>query len=164
MRYSRRFSLYWYATKLLYLGIFFSSCIQTKGYLGPELEKSKVSTIYFFGVRDITLHALKVDNTQQGLFDTGIDVLPGKHDADVNFEIKEIECSPSFLSTEEYCYEKLFRGGCRASFTSEAGKTYAVEVSGVGQEAFISVLEKHSRDVVGVGDCEIRNVAYDYSN
>jgi hypothetical protein len=125
-----------------------AGCSATRGYSGPDLPKEKISVINFDSSAGITLSSKQLDGTAEGLFNSGFEVLPGKHiaTADITLETDE-RCSPVVCDrvTERdrdgdrrevkcTCYQScdvaVFQSSCGIDFVSEAGQEYNVEIEG----------------------------------
>lgn len=133
-----------------------SGCAPTRAYRGEALPPEKRSVVWFYDLMGIQLSSLSVDGVHQG-FGMGIEVAPGRHEARLNFELKERECS--FNSS--WCGTRRFQGECLATFLTRAGINYRIEVSGIKQRAWITVLEESGRRPAGTGSCTLERVEYD---
>jgi len=129
----------------------------TQGYAGPERPESETAAIYFFSSKPLDLSDLAVDGKTQGVFDLGLRVLPGNHDAFAHFQIKDESC-------DSYgCNTKTINGKCTASVRAEAGRSYAIRVSSAADEAFVSVEDKETAELAGAGSCTTERTNSSYN-
>jgi len=112
--------------------------------------------VWFYDLMGIELSSLSVDGVEQG-FGVGMEVAPGRHEARLDFQLKERECS--FNSS--WCGTRSYQGECRATFLSRPGVDYRIEVSGIKQRAWITVLEENGRRPAGTGSCTLGRIEND---
>jgi hypothetical protein len=145
--------------RLLFLLLLLNACGPTRAYTGPEVPVHETSIIYFYDMFGVTLTELEVDGVDQG-FGVGIQVLPGEHAARVRFSVKQRNCS--FGSS--WCATETSYGLCSAVFTTKKGTEYRLEISGLADKAWISVLEAKGRVPAGTGSCKVTDtdIAYDF--
>jgi hypothetical protein len=133
---------------------FLLSCA-TKAYQGPDRPEGELSTVYFYNLFGVTLTGLTVDGVDQG-FGMGLSVLAGEHTVQVGFETNEKQC----VYSNYWCGKESYYGICKGSFRSAAQKSYRIEVSGIGESVWLSVLESESREPVGQGECRVQRTRF----
>jgi hypothetical protein len=140
---SNRFSFFVLITFLL------SSCIQTQAYPGPALERHEVSRVYFYSNKGMQTRLLSIDGKEQGLFNTGIEILPGDHTFHVSYEISSEDCYGF-----DYCFEAITIGACNGKLTTQAGGEYRIQLTGSTAGVSAVVTDEDSGVGVGYGTCE----------
>lgn len=128
------------------LVMLFSGCAATKAYQGDRAA-GELATIYFYS-QGVELSEMRVDSTTQGIFDLGLSVAPGRHEAFAKFKGSSNDC------TEWYgCHDIVYEGECRADIDVEAGQSYAIRVSGYGETLLVDVRRKDNNERAGGGSC-----------
>ncbi len=128
----------------------------SQAYDGPKRPVGKVCKVYFYSSKPVSFSSMAVDGRRQGVFDAGIEVLPGSHNVSAEFEIKQEDCDG------DGCALRTFSGKCDATIRTEAGQTYAVRARGVTDTAFVTLLNEGSGEVAGSGTCLTQNSTYNY--
>ena len=134
----------------------FSVGCATQGYSGPQRPESEISTIYFYSSKPLDTSSLAVDGKTQGVFDLGVKVLPGEHEAYAQFEIKDESC-------DSYgCTIRRATGKCNATIRATAGRIYAIRFRSSADEAFVTVEDKNSGEISGSGSCTTERTTSSY--
>lgn len=128
-----------------------SSCAPTPVRLPSGVTAAETATVYFYSGKDIETSSLSVDGTTQGAFSMGLAVLPGEHSAYCEIQFQNEEC----VWDNRLCAEVTSYGHCKAEFRTEAGRSYAIRISKVGDSAFVSVEDEASGERAGHGSCTI---------
>lgn len=138
-----------------------SACAATQTYSGPRREPHEVGTVYFYNIQEVSLSGLSVDGVDQG-FGIGLEVLPGKHSVEVEYQNTDQDCSYAY-GRETWCTESIYTGLCSGSINTEAGKEYRIEVSGISESAWILIMEENSREAAGSGSCQMYEYGGNFS-
>lgn len=146
---------------LFVIAVHFAACAATQTYSGPRREPHEVGTVYFYNLQGVALSGLSVDGVDQG-FGIGLEVLPGKHSVEVEYQNKDQDCSYSY-GRETWCTEISYTGLCSGTIRTEAGRDYRIEVSGISESAWISMMEEDSREVAGSGSCQMYEYGGNFS-
>ena len=134
-------------TSLMFSVTAISGCTISRGYDGPERPESELSRVYFYSNNGVDLKDIAVDGRTKNYFDMGIDILPGTHSVWLSYEVKEESC--------DYfgCVTKTYSGRCESSLKTEAGRKYAVRVSGYGESVSINAEFDEGGGYAGSGSC-----------
>lgn len=130
-------------------------CAPMKGYDGPARHSAELSRVLALPESHIELIAIAIDSKSRGLLDSGIDVLPGMHEAVVEFRTTESDC-PAFRHT---CYVKTYSGICRGGFATRAGLSYVLKLSGWTAAPFARVEQESDGANVGNLNCKVVDVS-----
>jgi hypothetical protein len=139
---------------LILLILLTTSCVQTGVRIPPGTNEADLATIYFYSEKGMDTSYLAVDGIGQGMFDTGLNVLPGEHEATTDYTIEDESCYWT-----DYCYDTTYYGSCHATVRAEAGHEYAVRLSHASSSAYISVEDAKTGETAGAGSCELKRSA-----
>lgn len=133
-------------------------CAATKGYPGPERPSGELSKIYFYSKNEVDLSEMTVDGSEQGTFDMGVAVLPGRHTAYAKYESK-LPC----IDLGKYgCIRQIAEGECGVNLTTEAGRSYGIEITGIMDDAMVRVYDEATNDQAGHAECRYLGQHVDY--
>lgn len=136
------------ANFLFLLLILLGACSKTSVKIPPGMTEADLATVQFYSPKDIDTSYLAVDGVGQGIFDSGLQVVPGEHEATCDYTFSDQQCY-----WRNYCVETAFYGNCRASLRAEKGASYAVKLRRASTSVFISVVDAKTGEVAGSGNC-----------
>ncbi len=134
---------------LFLLALSLTSCSQTAVNIPPGMSAADLATVYFYSDKGIDTSYLAVDGIGQGVFDMGLKVLPGEHEAGCDYKVEDKKCY-----WDNYCYDAFYYGRCRATFRTQKGREYKIKLRRAAESVFVSVVDAANDEVVGSGSCE----------
>lgn len=132
----------------------YAGCIRTHAYPGAERSPDETALVFFYAGPHVELSQMAVDGIVQGVFDTGIQVLPGERRVTAAFELSD----PFSCSTREYCLVRRWTGRCFANLRASAGERYAVRIDGHSEAPSIFIsLDDDENEIKGSGSCQTQD-------
>lgn len=138
------------------LALLMPSACSIKAYPGAERPREEIARLYI-GARDsknVTILEVMVDGQEHTYFNSGIDILPGRHTAGADFTAADGTCDYALKS--EYCYEQTYSMRCAAEFTAKAGGTYSASIIGNGLYASMKIVDLDTDEYLGGAECRTR--------
>lgn len=134
---------------LFLLIVFLCSCSQTAVRIPAGMSEADLASVAVYSDKGIDTSYIAIDGIGQGMFDSGLKVVPGPHEAGCDYRLEDKKCY-----WDNYCVQTIFYGRCRASFHAQKGRSYAVKLRRSASSVFVSVVDSASDEVVGGGSCE----------
>ena len=135
-------------TSLLSALIILTAC-SAKGYQGIDQPSSATSTVFFEPIGRVSLKQMRIDGTLQGVSQMGITVLPGNHNATLEYQLAMYEC-PMFSVG---CSDNVILGSCDVIISTAADHNYGIELKGNQDTVVLNVYDKQNEASGGSGVC-----------
>ncbi len=133
---------------IIFILLFMTGCA-TKGYDGPDLPSSAVSTIQFYSEGRLSFKAMTVNKSNQGYFDSGVKVPAGNVDVLVEYQLAMHECPMYSIG----CFDEVDIGQCAFTFKAKPEREYSIRMRGAGSGVSSEIIDEDSDEQIGSGSC-----------
>jgi hypothetical protein len=132
------------------------SCSLTQGYRGNRRSTNEIARIYLEEKDNISIQSCLIDDVEASTR-SGIEILPGRHLAEVRFTSQNKKCSNAYalldgLGLSGNCF---YYGFCRARIETSGGRDYSLILSQLADTAHLGIVEYGTAIPAGSAHCVV---------